>query len=219
MGHDLIEGLRPFVASRDVTGLCGYLDVQWSSEALVSLLTGESAEAAKIGILCLGLKGHARHSPSLSRLLHHDDAHVVALAEHALWSIWLRAGTDKANAFLAEGIKAMNEEAYPKAVDRLSDAIRSCPGFAEAYNQRAIAWYLMEKYLRCVADGRKTLQLNPWHFGAAATLGHCYAHLGFYERSLEAYSTALKLHPRMEGVPEAIHAVRLIVNSASARRS
>ena len=216
-GHDLIEGLRPFVAVRDLAGLYDHLDVHWPSEALVSLLNDENVEATRVGVLCLGFRGHASNSAQLSRFLHHDDPRVVAMAEHALWCIWLCAGTEEANALLAEGIAAMNEQAYPKAVDRFSRAIRLCPNFAEAYHQRAIAWYLMEKYLRCAADGRRALLLNPWHFGAAAALGHCFAHLGLYDRSLEAYNTALRIHPRMEGIRQAIRAVRQIVNNTHRR--
>ncbi len=207
-GRDLVEGVTPFIASNDAAGLSRYLDEYWPRPTLVSLLMSPDRDVVKASIMCLERKHSALDSPQLARLLHHDDDDVVAMAEYALWSIWLRAGDAAANALLAQAIRAMNRQHYVKAAALLGEAIRQCPGFAEAYNQRAIAWYLQEKFAWSIADCRRALQLNPWHFGAAAGLGHCYAHLGLHEHSLEAYQTALNIHPRLDGVRQAIRHVR-----------
>lgn len=217
-GAEFVEGIKPFLAERDTAGLVHYLDERWPRGELASMLHSPDASVVKASIICLGLRGRLSDAPILARLLHHEDAAVVALAENSLWSIWLRAGDDKANSLLAEAIDLMDDAAYVRAAKLLDEAIRLCPGFAEAYNQRAFAWYLSEKHLRSVADCRRALSLNPWHFGAAAGLGHCYAHLGLYERALDAYHAALKLHPRMEGVRTSIRQVRELLNGTGDRR-
>jgi tetratricopeptide (TPR) repeat protein len=216
-GAEFVEGMRPYLADGDTAGLVRYLEERWPRATLVSMLNNPDISVVKASIVCLQLQGGMSDTPALARLLHHPDIEVVSLAENALWSIWLRAGNREAGSLLARAIEAMNEKAFRRATNLLDRAIRLQPGFAEAYNQRAFAWYLSEKYLRSVADCRRALALNPWHFGAAAGLGHCFAHLGLYERALDAYHAALKLHPRMEGVRTAIRQIRGILNDANAR--
>lgn len=215
---EFVEGMKTFLADCDTEGLVHYLDERWPHGTLTSMLNSPDRSVVRASIVCLGLRGRVSDTAVLSRLLHHADADVVALAENALWSLWLRAGSEEANALLVQAIEAMNEKRYHRATQLLDEAILLCPEFAEAYNQRAFAWYLSEKHLRSVADCRRTLGLNPWHFGAAAGLGHCYAHLGLYERALDSYHAALRLHPRMDGVRVAIRQVREALNGADVRR-
>jgi tetratricopeptide (TPR) repeat protein len=217
-GADFVEGIRPFLTDRDTAGLMRYLEERWPRAMLTAMLTHPEAAVVKASVVCLGLRGSMADTPSLARLLHHEDSEVVALAENSLWSIWLRAGGEDANALLADAVEAMNDKAYHRATQLLDQAIRLCPRFAEAYNQRAFAWYLTEKHLRSVADCRRAIALNPWHFGAAAGLGHCYAQLGLYERALDAYHAALKLHPRMDGIRTAIRQIREMLNNTANRQ-
>lgn len=217
-GFDVPPGLIPFLTADDDNGLRKYLDSQCPRSTLTALLTGPELRLVKASVASLAARGTMAETPSLARLLHHPDAEASALAEDALWSIWLRAGNPEANGLVAEAIEEMNAGHYGRAVVRLDRAIRTSPGFAEAYNQRAIALYLAEKHLRSVADCRRTLALNPWHFGAAAGLGHCYAQLALYERAIDAYHAALKLHPRLDGVRLAVEHVREILHVRSRPR-
>ncbi len=217
-GLDYAAAANSYLQSHDSDGLKAYLGQHVPRPALVGMLTDPNADLVKASVTSLAACGTMSDTPALARLLHHSDEAVATLAENALWSIWLRAGGPEANTLLIEAIEAMNENAYTQAVRRLDDAIRRCPDFAEAYNQRAIAWYLSGKYLRSVADCRRTLALNPYHFGAAAGLGHAYAELGMFERSLDAYHAAIKLHPRMDGVRVAMEKVREILTGSSRPR-
>ncbi len=211
-------GLEPLLAQQDFAALASYLQGHYPPKELRAFLTDPSPQLIKASVTCLATTGTMADTPSVARLLHHADAEIVNLAENTLWSIWLRAGGASATAALVEAMEAMNDKAYAKATHLLDKVIRQYPNFAEAYNQRAFAWFLSDKHLRSVADCRRALALNPWHFGAAANLGHSYAELGFYERSLDAYHAALRLHPRMEGVRDAMRKVREILHNSSRAR-
>jgi len=189
-----------------------------SPRYLLALLQAPQREVVLAAAARLGICGRMADTPMLARLLHHGDSEVVATAEQSLWAIWLRAGDEVSNGMLAEAVQMMNAGRYDAAVGVLDALVGRSPGFAEAYNQRAIAWYMMDKHLRSVADCRRTLALNPWHFGAAAGLGHSYAQLGFYERALDAYHAALKLHPRMDGIRQAIRQIRELLVRQSSRQ-
>jgi hypothetical protein len=46
--------------------------------------------------------------------------------------------------------------------------------------------------------------LNPHHFGAMAGLGHCYASIGQFDQSVQAYRCVLQMQPRMAGIRQAM---------------
>jgi tetratricopeptide (TPR) repeat protein len=212
-GADLLRSAAPFLAANDPDGLADVLRQRWPRHTLIRLLNDPDPDVVKTTVFCLGLQGHVSDTPVISRLLHNDDPVTVRLAERTLWSLWLQAGDDDTNSRLAQAIEQMNDGRFRRAIETLDTVIQRRPDFAEAFNQRAIAWYLADKPIFSIADCRRTLALNPWHFGAAAGLGHCYAQLGEYDKALDAYHAALKLHPRMEGIRQSIRQVRRMVDT------
>ena len=73
-------------------------------------------------------------------------------------------------------------------------------GFAEAWNQRAIAFFSLGKYVESIRDCHQTLEVNPYHFAAAAGMGQAYLQLGNHVSALECFRRALRLNPSLEGV-------------------
>ena len=90
------------------------------------------------------------------------------------------------------------------AIEHFTRAIDLDPQFAEAYNQRAIAKFLLERFDECVDDCRKAVDLMPFHFGALAGLGHCHAHDGRLAQALKCYEKALAINPHMEDVRQTV---------------
>ena len=78
--------------------------------------------------------------------------------------------------------------------------IQEADGFAEAWNQRAIAYYQMERFSDSVRDCRETIERNPHHFPAAVGMGHCYLELFDAVAALECFRLALSINPDMENV-------------------
>jgi tetratricopeptide (TPR) repeat protein len=89
-------------------------------------------------------------------------------------------------------------------LELFNQAIRSDPDFAEAYNQRAIAYYLMEDYEKSIADCRRAIRRMPCHFGAMCGMGHCHAHLQQIPQAIEYYQKALEMNPHIECIREAV---------------
>lgn len=133
---------------------------------------------------------------------------VNQMAEHAMWAIWFRCGSEDANHQVCRGTLALGRREFDHAVNHFNRAIQMCPSFAEAYNQRAIAHYLIEDYLKSLDDCRRTIELMPSHFGAWSGMGHCHAHLGNLEESLECYERALEINPHQDGVRKAVNEIR-----------
>jgi len=201
MAQRFVEQIRPILERRDNQALAATLDGEWPHDQLVAFLDPRHPDAVKVALICLALTGQAGDEPRIVPLLHDDDAATVAYAEYALWSIWFRSCPDpEAVEALNAAIHLIGEDCLAAAVEQLDALIARSPDFAEVYNQRAIAFYLQGDYEQAIADCRQTLQLNPCHFGAWAGLGHCYVTCERLEEALDAYTNALRIHPRLEGI-------------------
>jgi tetratricopeptide (TPR) repeat protein len=159
--------------------------------------------------MCLGLTGNMRDADRLVKLLHHDDYFVVSAVEKSIWSIWMRASNPVCVTWLHQAIDCMQANHHEDAESLLDLILIKDPDFAEACNQRAILHHLTGRYESSMMACHRTLALNPKHYGAAAGLGHNYFHLGQFNEARDAYHKALAIHPRMEGIRQAIRRCNL----------
>ena len=197
-----VSAVQPLLEKRDLCGLISLLQ-QWETRQIVGLLQSSHGDARKVAALALGLVGGACVLGPLAEQLRDPDPIINEMAEHALWSIWFRSGKPQANCELNRGAKAMDSGDLEAAVQSFSRAIELDPAFAEAFNQRAIAYYLMERFDDSIRDCNSVVSLMCCHFGAWAGMGHCYAHQGQFARALDCYRKALEINPHLECVREA----------------
>ena len=92
----------------------------------------------------------------------------------------------------------MEQENYPLALDVLDQVVLVKPDFAEGWNKRATVYYLLDDYAASLTDIRRTLALEPRHFGALAGLGMILEHTGHEERAIEVFRRALEINPQMD---------------------
>lgn len=207
-GREFVEQVRPILESRDVDALVRFLERHWPAETLRHLLECGHDDAAQAALVGLSVLGTMDECPAVAACLHDDDGTTAGLAEHALWSIWFRAGDPQANHKLTGAIRLIGEDRFEDAIDLLIDILTDRPDFAEPYHQIGLIYFLKGDYHRALFNCRAALMLNPWHFGAMAGLGHCYAAMGQYEDARKVYQQVLQLHPRLEGVRQAIRQIR-----------
>jgi len=205
-----VSSVQPLLEKRDVPGLCRLLEENWTCEQIEAFVQSDHTDAKKVALLAVGLVGDEECLPKLARQLRESNCPVTyELAEHAMWSIWLRLGKNPdANHQVARGVQALEREDHEHAISHFTRAIELDPDFAEAYNQRAIAQFLLERYEPSIADCERTVERMPIHFGALAGMGHCYAHLGQTEKAIEAYERALAVHPHLDHVRQAVAELR-----------
>jgi len=200
-----VATVKPVLERKDLPGLLALLKSRWTAAQIVSLLVGKDCDARKVAALSLGLVGGKCCLNELAQQLKDPDPMVNQMVEHAMWSIWFRGGgCDEANHHVCRGAKAIDRGDYEHAITHFNQALQICPEFAEAYNQRALAEYLLERFECSLRDCRKTIDLMPNHFGAWAGMGHCYAHEGKLLEAVECYEKALSINPHMCQIREAI---------------
>lgn len=184
------------------------LTSQYSSADLMRYLHSENPLAMRAAASALKLVGDEEVVPALIDALKDDDLGTRLSAESALWHIWARSGNAAVDNMLNEGKSHLKNEAYEEAVERFTEVIEAAPEFAEGYNQRAIAYFLMEEWSKSIRDCKRTVALNPNHFGAFAGMGHVYVRLGKIEEAIDAYKKALIINPNLISVAETILRLR-----------
>ncbi len=202
--QQFVSLVRMPLEQNDTATLVRLVQEYWSQEQIQSLLDSDCADARKLAALALGVIGDGRSITALATCLRDRDPMVNQMAEHALWTIWFRCGNKPAQEALVRGSGLINSKQFKQALEEFDAAIRLDPIFAEAFNQRAIAHYLVEDYHASIEDGEMTVQLMPSHFGAWAGLGHCYAHLGDAQRALNCYRRALGINPYLSCIRQII---------------
>ncbi len=205
---EFVASVRPLLEARDLEGLVCHLKRRWSPRQITDLLACPCEDARKVAALALSLVGSECCIPALVERLRDKDPMTNEMAEHALWSIWFRCGTPAANAELARGAQCLTDRAFDCAFEHFNRAIELCPDFAEAYHQRAIAYYLIEDYERSMADSRRAVELMPMHFGAWSGMGHCHAHLGRPADAIACYQKALAINPHLDCIRQAVRELR-----------
>jgi len=205
---DFVERVQPLLERRDLPGLMHLLREHWSKDQILGLLACPNGDARKVAALALGYVGAPCCIPSLATQLKDPDPMINQMAEHALWSIWFRCGTPEANDLVTRGAEALDERELEKAEALFTEAIEHDPKYAEAYNQRAIARYLQERYSDSLEDCCQTVARIPCHFGAWAGMGHCHAHLGRVREAVHSYEQALELNPHLSCIAEAVVELR-----------
>lgn len=203
-----VQSLEPLLAAGDTQSLVGFLKRHYRKQQLMDLLFCKCSDARKVAALCLALVGCRRCVDVLLTQLKDPDPVINQMAEHALWSIWLRSGTPDANQEVCRGSRALQHMEIDRAIEHFDRAIQLDPDFAEAYNQRALAHYLAERWEQSIQDCHQALSRMPGHFGAWSGMGHCHAHLERYADAVDCYEKALAINPHLSCIAETIQELR-----------
>lgn len=201
---EFLAVVQPRLARKDATGLAQSVSARWRPRDVCSLLNHHEADIRATAAMVLGLIGTIDDGPALTRALHDQHPCVHEMAEHALWSVWFRAGSPEAAAPFSEGISHLAEEDYDDAVRCFERSHHADPTFAEAFNQCAIAHYFQGDWEASLADCRRAVARVPAHFGAILGMGHCFAQMGELDLALSAYRRALAVNPRMPAIEGAV---------------
>lgn len=177
----------------------------------VAALTASDVEARRVGARALLEGGTMADAPALLRALRDSDAEVRRVAEAALWAVWSRSGDDAIDYILEIGVAQMREGQVQASVETFSEIIGRRPDFAEGWNKRATAYYMLGEWRRSAADCDEVLRRNPQHFGALSGYGMIWLQLDEPTRALERFEQAVAVNPNLESVQSTIDALRALL--------
>ena len=143
-----------------------------------------------------------RLDPLFSRLQKTGDPHEASRIQERIWDLWMYSDKEDLNALMRQGTFALAAKDFDLALESFNALLALAPNMAEAWNKRATLYYLMQDYEASVADVKKTLSLEPRHFGAIVGMGLIYDALGDQEAALEAFRRGLAVNPHMPHIKE-----------------
>ena len=202
---------RVLAAALTALALTATADAGPSRADALAALTAPDVEARRAGATALVESGIMADAPALVRALRDADAQVRRVAEAALWAVWSRSGDDAIDYIFEIGVAQMREGQVQASVETFSEIIRRRPDFAEGWNKRATAYYLLGEWRRSAADCDEVLRRNPQHFGALSGYGMIWLQLDEPTRALERFEQALAVNPNLESVQTTIDAVRALL--------
>jgi len=209
--QEFIRVVKPLLCNGDADALACAVQKRWAAADLCGLLCSDDVDVRRVTAVTLGLIGDAASQGCLAKALHDEDEQVNKMAEHGLWSIWFRSGSDQAMPLFQQGVAKLEAEEFDQAIDALEKAVETDPTFAEAYNQLAIANYFHTRWQAALKRCRETIDRVPIHFGAIAGMGHTYAQIGELACALRCYRHALHVNPRMPAIRGAVKRLTQVV--------
>jgi tetratricopeptide (TPR) repeat protein len=120
---------------------------------------------------------------------------------------WDKSGSAAMDLLLQRGRDALAAEEYGTAIGHFTALTDHAPDFAEGWNARATAYYMMGEFGPSVDDIARTLTLNPQHFGALSGLGAILESMDQTQKAVDAYRAALAIHPHLEGLEDHVEAL------------
>ena len=120
----------------------------------------------------------------------------------------MRSDSPTAELLLTQAVKALGageEQASLSILDRL---VAVHPEFAEAWNKRATAYWLLGNFPASLNDICETVKREPRHFGAYSGLGMIRAEMGEYPRAVAAFELAKKHNPHIVGIDAEIERLK-----------
>lgn len=191
---------RRYLASEDSAAFIKAVSERYTVATLERLMRHEARVARRAAVLALSFLAGYESNAVLGRALCDSDRGVRVIADNGIRELWLRAGSEVQRQRLAAIVRLNVSGQFERAADAATELIEEAPALAEAWNQRAIAYFHVDLYDDSANDCLQTLELNPYHFAAVVGMAHCYLALDDAIAALECFRRALKLNPDMEGI-------------------
>jgi tetratricopeptide (TPR) repeat protein len=180
------------------------------AELLERLRSGGAADR-RAAAERLGEIGDDGAAPGLVQALRDAEPAVRIEAHQALWAIWQRSGDPAIDQLLQQGIALMEAGRLPESVAVFSEVIAKAPAFAEGWNKRATAYYLMDELDRSLSDCEEVVRRNPLHFGALSGFGLIHLQKQDLPRAAEYFEKALAVNPNLARIAQALEQIREVL--------
>jgi tetratricopeptide (TPR) repeat protein len=191
---------RRYLDDQDTAAFVAAVAERYAQGTLQRLAESADSGVRRGAILALGFLGDYDANQTIGRALHDRDRTVRILAENGIRRVWCREGSREQRQHIEVVARLIAAGQYDEAAARASELIEQAEWFGEAWNQRAVACFRLGRLADSIRDCHQALELNPYHFEAAVSMGQAYLQLGNQVSALECFRRALRLNPNLEGV-------------------
>ena len=124
--------------------------------------------------------------------------------EDLIWALWISHEDRTAEEIMGAAVEALASGDLAQARSLLDHLVDRHPDWPEAWNKRATLAFIEKRDAACLADIRRTLELEPRHFGAVSGFGQICLRQKHLNEARAAFQVALALNPHLEGLREII---------------
>ena len=134
------------------------------------------------------------------KLYFSENTNEINTITKEIWDIWHETNDIKIEEDFYRGIESMRNRNLIMSVNFFSKVIEKKPNFAEGWNKRATAYFMMGEFDKSMFDINQTLLLEPRHFGALDGMGLIFMHLQQYSKAIKIYDQMLKIFPNNKSI-------------------
>ncbi len=196
----LMELYQQYLENQDATDFVAQVSKRYAAGTLQRLTRHSARETRRAAVLALGFMGDYDSNHTLGCALHDQDRTVRTLAENGIRTLWTRVGSEADRQEINVVVRLNAAQLHRDAILRATVLIERAPWFAEAWHQRAVAHFAEGRFVDSIRDCHQALEINPYHFVAATSMGQAYLELQNSVSALECFRRALRLNPDLEGV-------------------
>jgi tetratricopeptide (TPR) repeat protein len=124
-----------------------------------------------------------------------EDAVVQHETILTIWKIWYESDREDIEKLMEEGGEALRSGQLERAEQVFTKVIEISPEFSEGWNRRATVRYYRRDYTGSLDDIKRTLTLEPRHFGAIWGRGMILALQRDLTGSIRAFEQLLEINP------------------------
>jgi tetratricopeptide (TPR) repeat protein len=180
-------------------------------DALAALRDTDNVETRRHGARALADNGTMADLPLLAQALRDPDSTVRGFAEAAMWSVWSRSGDEDIDKLFAVGIMQLSDRRLVPAVRTFTRIIERKPDFAEGWNKRATAYFLLGEFDKSLADCDEVMKRNPYHWGALSGYGMIHLQESRPAQALAYFEKAIAVNPNLPQVQETIEMLKALL--------
>lgn len=146
------------------------------------------------------------------QLKNSQNKNEVAAVTAEIWAIWRISGEPPVDWMMQESHQFMKMGILDSALGGFTLVTESAPDFAEGWHKRATVHFLLGDFPASIQDIKKTVALEPRHFGAFAGLGLIHLMMGDEKAALKALEKALAINPHLTGTRKKVEELRKKIN-------
>lgn len=196
----LVAFYERYLNHQDSSLFVNQVSERYSCATLERLVTMSDYVTRRAAVLAISCVGDFSSNAVLGRAMVDRDRGVRSISASGIRELWCRVGTRQQRQMLQVVLRLNDAKRYDDAINLATDLIHESPWIAEAWCQRGTAHYHRGQYDAAIRDCHQALEINPYHFTAAAGMGQCYLLQDNPVAALESFRRALRLNPGMEEV-------------------
>lgn len=199
-GPLLADFFEEYLDDQDINAFLRATSERYFIGTLERLALSGERMSRRAAVLALGRLSDYQSNSVLGRALIDLDRGVRTLAENAITLVWPRVGLAIHQRRLGAVDEQLDDGDYDRASLLAGKIIQDAPWIAQSWFQRGKAFYHLGQTDAATRDCNQALEINPYHFQAAAVMGQAYEQQHNLVAALESYRRALRLNPNMEEV-------------------